>query len=335
MSELLTLLELVGPATAVAAAAAAVVLLICGLPWWVPRPGRVAAGGALAVGLGFALGCWWLGVTFTWPPREDQDRLLLVLLPAVVLVEVLAAMPWLPRIVAWLLRLAVAAVAARVLLHQSIYLVGPGDTQWSPEQTWLILGGLAGLLAIVWALLSWHAHRLPGRSLPLALALTCAAAGGTIMLSGYHTGGKLGFPLFGALLGATVASVVVRAPRLQGALGVGLVGLFALLVVGRFFGELNTTYLLILFLAPLLCWVPALPGLHRMPGLLRGPVQVVLVVIPLALVGLQALDTFKKESLNKQSDGESDYSMPSPGTGTPGEPVPDPPGPEPGPVELP
>src|SRR5262249_54028179 len=151
----------VGPSAAVAAVIAAVILLDLGLPWRAPQPALVAVGGALGVGLGFFFGCWVLGLNPVWPPREDRDRFLLVLLPAVVLVELLASPPGLPRVVAWLLRLAVAVLAARVLLHGSVYLNGPGDNQWSAAETWLTLGALAALLASVWMLLSWLAHQVP------------------------------------------------------------------------------------------------------------------------------------------------------------------------------
>src|SRR5205814_2274626 len=99
------------------------------------RPAAVAAGSALGAGVGFLLGVFVLGLWPKWPPKEDADRFLLVLLPAAVLVELVAAVPLLPRWVAWLGRLTVAGFAAPVLLHGSIYLTdaaGPGSRKWSP-----------------------------------------------------------------------------------------------------------------------------------------------------------------------------------------------------------
>src|SRR5436190_13178795 len=83
---------------------------------------RMGLGQALAVGSAFFVGARLLDVRPHWPPAEDQDRFLLLLLPTVVLVETVAALfserwRWV-----WLLRLLVAAAAARVLLHGSIYL---------------------------------------------------------------------------------------------------------------------------------------------------------------------------------------------------------------------
>ena len=51
-----------------------------------------AASGALGTGLGFFVGCLLLGLRPHWPPQEDQDRLLLIIIPAVIAVEVVAAL---------------------------------------------------------------------------------------------------------------------------------------------------------------------------------------------------------------------------------------------------
>ncbi len=291
---------LVLEALAGAALLAAAVLLLCSLPWRTPRPAPVAAGGVLGVGLGFFLGCWVLGLWPHWPPREDQDRLLLLLLPAVLGIELVAA--WLGRVawLVWLLRLVVAAGAARVLLHNTSYLMdlaGPGTREWTPAQTWLILGGLGLALAAVWALQVVLAKRTPSRSLPLALALTCIGAALTVMLSGYSTGGQMGLPLAAALVGTTIASWKLSgSPDMTGTLGVGVVGLFALLVIGRFFGQLTTSHAVLLFGAPLLCWFSELPYVRRLRPGLRGLIQVVLVAVPVAVAGAQAQQKFVEAS---------------------------------------
>jgi hypothetical protein len=287
-------------ALAAAAVVAAVVLLVAGLPWRAPHPARAAVGGALGVGAAFFLGCRLLGARPHWPPPEAVDRLLVLLLPTVVGVEVVAAFPQVPRLLAWLLRLAIAAAAARVLLHQSVYLAdlaGPGTREWTPAQAWLILSGLAAALAAVWALLALLMRRAPGRSVPLALSLVCAAAAVTVMLSGYATGGQLALPLAGALAGAAIASLALRGtPGLSGAVGVGVVGLYAVLVIGRFFGELTSTHAVLLGLAPLLCWLPELPYVRRAGSGWRGLVRVVLVAAPLVLVVVQAQQHFVEAS---------------------------------------
>jgi hypothetical protein len=274
-------------ALAAAAVTAAAALLLAGWPWRAPRAARAAAGGVLGVGLGLFVGCWWLGVRPHWPPREDQDRLLLILFPAALAVELAALIPGRLARAAWLLRLTLAAGAAPLLLYNSSYLAdlaGPGTREWTPARAALILGGLAAVLAGVWAALTLLAQRGGGRAVPLALALVCAGAAVTVMLSGYASGGQLGLPLAAALVGTLAASpVLAKAPDVRGITGLAVVGLFALVVIGRFFGELATGGAVVLFLGPLLCWLPELPLLRRLGPRLRGSARVALVAVPVVV----------------------------------------------------
>jgi len=188
-----------------AAAVAAFITLLAGLPWRTSRPACASLACLLGTSLGLGIGCWILGVLPHWPMREDQDRLLLGLLPAVLVVEVLAMFmsraPWL----AWSLRLLVAVGAARLLLDGTVYitdLAGPETREWTPTQTWLILGLLAVGLAGTWVLLSLLLRRrVPPAptdvtwrtaSVVLAVALASGGAGVALMLSGYASGGHNG-----------------------------------------------------------------------------------------------------------------------------------------------
>jgi hypothetical protein len=280
-------------ALAVTGLLAGLVVLICGLP---PAP-RMAIAWVLGVGGAFYLGCRLLGLWPRWPPREDLDRLLLIVLPAALAVELVSAFPQVPRALAWLLRLAVAAGAAPVLLYKSTYFAGSGKSEWTPEQTALIFGGLGATLIAVWALLALLARLTPGRSVAAALALTSAASAVAVMLSGYATGGQLGLPLTTALLGAVVASLLLRnAAGQSAAIGFGVVALYSLLVIGRFFGELTTTHAVMLGLAPLLCWIPELPYLRRMAGWVRGLARLAVVAVPLVLAVVQAQHRFVENS---------------------------------------
>jgi hypothetical protein len=293
-------------AAAAAALTAAVVLLLLAWPWRAPNRARVSAGYVLGIGLGFFVGCWVLGTRPHWPPREDQDRLLLVLLPAVMVVELIAAVagrfPWL----VWALRLLVAAGAVPVLLYNSTYLTdlaGPGTRQWTPTQTWLVLGVLAGGLAVAWILLALLDGRSSGRWFPLTLAIAAGGAGLTIMLSGYASGGQMGLSLAAALAGAMVASLAIAWPQpTEGALGVGVVGLFGLIVVGHFFGELATSHALLLFLAPLLAWLGELPYVRRLRPFIRSPLRVCLTAVPVAVALLIARQNFMVESARTSGD---------------------------------
>ena len=200
-------------AMGIAAAASMGVLLLCGWRWPGARPAWFDGGWVLGLGVGFFLGCWCLGIRPAWPLQQDQDRLLALVLPAVMAIELLAVFPLVPRWLVWTLRVTVAAATARVLLHGTSYLAdlaGPGTREWSLAQTWLVLGGLAALLATVWALLAMLARRIHGLSPAVCLVVASAGAAITVMLSGYATGGQIGLPLASALAGVTAAALVLR-----------------------------------------------------------------------------------------------------------------------------
>jgi hypothetical protein len=247
-----------------------------------------AVAGIVGVAAGWFVGACVLGLTPNFPPREDQDRLLLVLLPCVAVVEIFNALLPRRRWLGWALRCMIAGAAARLLLHQSIYLTGSSDYTWTSTQAWLILGGLGLLLAANWAL--FERLSLHSAGAVLALALVAAGAGLTIMLSGYASGGQLGLPLAGSLLGLAVAR---QRPATSGAVGIGIVGLFALLVMGRFFGNLTNLHAAVLFSAPLLGW---LPEAVRLGPRLRATLRAGVVLLPVAFVVISALQKFNADA---------------------------------------
>ena len=84
-------------AMGVAFAVAAILLTVIGWPGRHVGPISVDAGWVSGVAAGFFLGCWALGSRPHWPPRDDQERLLSLVLPAALLVELLAVFPRVPR----------------------------------------------------------------------------------------------------------------------------------------------------------------------------------------------------------------------------------------------
>ena len=280
MPDLIGLLE--SMAAAALTAAAVCLLFVLALK---RRPRLAAAGFVLGVGLGFAAGCAVLGIRPHFPPREDQDRLLLVLLPAALVVEVFAIGigKW-----AWLLRGVIAAGAGWILLYDSVYLTdlaGPGSREWPPKLALVVLLGLAAAPLAVWSALMLLANRAPERAIPLTLAITCGGAGLTVMLSGYASGGQLGLPLAAAVCGGLLMSLIVSGPvNLSGVTGLAVVGVFSLLVIGRFFGMLDTSRAVVLFLAPLVCWLPELRVAERLRPGFRGMARILLAAIPVILV---------------------------------------------------
>ncbi len=133
-------------AAGVAAALAAAALLL--------SRGRLAAVGRLVgVALGIYAGALVLGLPIHWPPREDLDRLLVIVLPAALLTELVALGQRTPRGLVRALRLLVAAGTARVLLAGTAYIshaAGPDSRLWSASEVWCVLGGLAFGLALLW-----------------------------------------------------------------------------------------------------------------------------------------------------------------------------------------
>ncbi len=282
------------------AALAAGVLLVVSWPWSTASPNRMAIGWILGVGAGFYLGAAVLGIMPRLTLAEDRDRFLLLVLPGVIVAELIAAFSSVPRWVGWLARAIVAAGAGPVLLRGSVYLedlTGPGSRLWTAGDAAQCLGGLAVALLALWSLLGLLMHVAPARSVPLSLAVACAGSALAVMFSGSAIDGQLGFPLAAGLVGATAASFLLPAPpRGTAAIGVGVVGLFALLVGGRFFADLPLAPAAVLFAAPLLCW------LTELPPRLRGIMRVLVVAILVGLVVFQAQQKFGEKSTSTSGE---------------------------------
>lgn len=281
-------------AMAAAAGASAVVLLVA--VWGRRFVGTVPAhvSTVLALGIGQAVGYCMLRGGVRWPPVNGLDRYFTIVLPAIVVVELVAGIERVPRWLAWALRLCLAASVTRVLLHGSVYLGGPAS-EWAIWQTAMLLTFGAAVLAALWASLAWPAKRSPGASLPLALALSIYGAGVAIMLAGYIAGGAACFPVAAALVVVIVAACC-RNDLLdpQAAVAMGTVGLFSLVLVGRFFGALTTGTALVLLAAPLCCWVTELPLVRRQKPWIVVTIRLALVSIVLIAVLIVAKLEFNR-----------------------------------------
>ena len=129
------------------------------------------------------------------------------------------------------------------------------------------------------------------------------------MLSGYASAGQIGLPLAASLTGALAAALVLpRPPEVGGVLSFGVVGLFALLVIGHFFGQLATNHAVLLFFGTLLCWLPELPYLRRLRPRWRGLVRIVLVAVPVAVAVTLAQQKFVADS-NRTAPGSQEPSL--------------------------
>jgi hypothetical protein len=251
------------------------------------------------------VGCWWLGLLPKLPPVEDQDRLLLVLLPAVGVAEIAAAAwrrwPWFGHV----FRATLALLIPVLLLFGSGWLpstwIPGGDpnapSTWTQPEALAILLGLGVLLALVWGLLIRAAQRPGGLIVPAVLGFVTAAAGVSLLLSGYASAGLVALPFAGVAAGMLVVCLLLaRSRAMTGVVGVGTVFLFGLLMAGRFFGELTTTNFALLIAAPLLCWLTALPQVSRCKAPVRFAAAILVCLIPAGVAVGLAYHTFAEET---------------------------------------
>lgn len=245
---------------------------------------------ATGIGLGLGIGLYVLSLRLACPPVNGLERFLVVVVPLALVIELIAGFERVPNRAAWMLRLSLAVIAPRILLHDSVYLSG-SDDEWALWQINTAMAMCGTLLAGLWGLLSRLQHRSPGISMPLALCLTIQCAGVTVMMAGYIKGGGVACPIAATLAATTIATGLIEqrsgTPRgfvASANLGIGVVGLFGLLFTGRFFGRLSTVTALTMLIAPLMCWATETALLrHRKPWVV-GSLRILLVVIPLLIV---------------------------------------------------
>ena len=296
---------MVKSATVAAVVAAAVLLATA---WRRPPPagGSLRFGYLLSIALGFYAGCWMLGLAVTWPPpaqaQQDIDRLLLVLLPLSFIAELLAALPGRLHYLGWGMRSLVVIAATPILLDHSSFvadLAGPGTREWTPLKTTLVFATAAVVLAAVWIILAIQSAHSQGPAVLIVLAIASAAATLVVMLSGYARGGQLGVPLAGALGGCALASLrLPPGPAPTGAAGFGVVGLFAILIVGLFYSSLTMTNAALLLSGPTCCWLLTRPV--RWLAVARIGIAMAVVSVAVLLAGR----TFVKQSAGSPAVGE-------------------------------
>jgi hypothetical protein len=298
-----------------AIASAMVVLVILFLGRWATRKWRITPSlGSfiihlaciLGIGVGLAIGYAALSLELNWPPTSGLDRLLTLVLPVALVIEFISGIPCVPRYVTWVLRIVLAAMIPRVLLHGSVYLSELSG--WTALQFTVTLGACSMLLAGVWGLLLRLASRSPGLSIPssVCLALLCTAA--TVMMAGYLKGGASALPLVSTLM-VTMIALLLATRRFDqrrqdfkptqldsnGILGIGVVGLFGLLFIGRFFGEISSGDALIIFLAPLFGWVTETRLLRNRKPWVVGCLRLAIVALPLVVVLILAKRNFDRD----------------------------------------
>jgi hypothetical protein len=112
--------------------------------------------------------------------------------------------------------------------------------------------------------------------------------------------------LWPAIIGVLAASLVIKNGGwlAHNILGPGVVGLFALLIIGHFFGVLTWTNAALLFFAPALSAVPELPPLRRLNAKLRACLGVILTTIPVMIAIGLAQHKMAQDSFRPSSDSQ-------------------------------
>ena len=185
----------------------------------------------VAITAAHAVGYYVLQLRIAWPPASALDRWIVVLLPAVLIVEFFVCAPRVPQLTGMILRLLLAASIGRVLLHGSVYM--QGNDVWKTDVSLVLCAVLTGA---TWLLLVKLHERSPGISLSLLLSLALAiqCAGVSIMLAGYLKGGAAAIIATAALFGVTLALFRTTSPSL---IGVGVTSLASILTIGVYFGR--------------------------------------------------------------------------------------------------
>lgn len=257
----------------------------------------------LFMGSGVFAGWRFIHLRFSWPPVNALDRLVLVVLPAILVMEFLMGSERISDRMIWFLRFLFAIAMCRILLHGSVYL-GSSSDSWSPfvQTTFFLL--VAAVLVAVWFAMSLLDKKRLGLSIPIAIALTIQSTGAAIMLAGYVSGGAAALPIAAGLLGVALARVAmnrggttkVHSERSSGIVSLGMVLLFGLVILGRLFGGLTTSVACVLSLVPMACWVSELPLVNHRSHWFVGLLRLATVAIPLLIVLYLAKATFDRET---------------------------------------
>ena len=288
----------------------------------------------VAITCGAWAGYFMLNFSSPWPPANALDRFFTIVLPGVLIIELIAAVisDW-PRTlltthstpgsannlrqvdrtgscVLWIARCSLCCGTGRILMHGSIYL---NAAQSSTREAWLIQN-MPGILLIsalclmaVWFAMTQLAARATSSCIVLSLSLSLICAGCTTMMAGYIKGGAAALPLASVLMVSALASHFLLSKRFErdensrccadgtAAISIGLMSLFSLLWIGRFFGQLTSTDAIVMFLAPSLCWISELPLIRNRSAAVKFAIGLAMVIVPLAILLVNAKREFDEK----------------------------------------
>jgi hypothetical protein len=263
------LLKQILPAAIIAMMATAA---ICGLALCWKRESARGALGAVALGVAYCAGHFFVTGRVAFPPSDTTNWLPYFALAGAALgagCAALAIKGWM-RVLIFTL---VSAGALRLLLKPKF------QYAWSSGQGWIWIACLGSAMVLLAIILDALVRRpATAVEVPAYLLLICAGTFGALMLSG-----SMLLSQFGAVLGAASFGSLVFAAR-KVPLGRGIVPVFSLLVgallmSGYFFAELPAASAALLGFAPILALIP----LGRRGKLLAFGIRAALVSVPLAV----------------------------------------------------
>ncbi len=273
--------------------------------------------------LGYLAGQWALdarGVGFpaavakSLDPHEARDWLPLAVVAAAV-IEAIGLLGKRGATLAWVLRVAGCLWLPWRLLAGSVYLPSMAqnvdfDTgAWSILEAFAWLGGVGGLLALVWlALRQTPEQTVPRLRSSLATFVTLGATA-TIALSGSLTIGQLLGVLTATLAGCGVAAAALRLESgPESAAGPLLAAYGGVLVIARFLfdPELPLYYAAMLLLA-LIAAVGRISPPTRLSARVHALVRIALCVAALALTVIPAAREFAASQAESESNPYLNY----------------------------
>ncbi len=310
-------------------ASTAILLAVRVLSW---NRGRMMSETAnvLAMASGAFAGYLTLNFSWPWPPANALDRFLTIVLPAILIIELIAAINGdcsatdstasdphnrglasrSIHVLLWITRCFLCCGIGRILMHGSIYL---DASNRSTREAWLIhnMSGIllfsSLLLMVMWFALMQLAARGVSSGIVLSLSLSLICAGCATMMAGYIKGGAAALPLATGLVVSALASQFWVSRPLgsnkhfnryvigRAAIGIGLVSLVSLVWIGRFFGQLTSAQAIVIFLAPSLCWVTEMPLLRNRTSTVKFAIRLVAVIVPLAILLANAKQEFDEK----------------------------------------
>ncbi len=258
-----------------------------------PFPG---IGWSFGVGLGFAAGFIATEGLPPMPPVEAQDWLAVVALPAAVVLGVLASCSHTARWPAWVVRLAILAGIAPLLLQPYI------TYTWTATQSVMWLTGLGAAAVAFGALLvpmSRPHEAVQPWLLPAVLLIAAGSTGIVITLSGSQSLGQLGLALAATIAGGgLITALKPSRTHMGGGVDVVAVLLIGLWLNACFYTQLSATHAALLAGCPLAAWVGWIPLVHHRPAWQRAAV-VLLVVVCLAGTAVgTAAHQFQQDAAN-------------------------------------